>query len=213
MIASFRVESNADNAFIQINEKLGENRKIVALEKKGITFYKKRSGEFYIITLEPFDNVTDLYKALHVVKKHYKGAYYNNIRQKSKKPSTLQTIETNLTLSLPKKEHTLYKELNLKIKQSLQESKSPQADKTENETVERKKVELLSQKSMQEYLQEMHKYKKELQTPPQEPFAQKKEQQESKNIEITLNEVLIGVALFMLLFYGVKLTLMRSREV
>lgn len=201
LIASFLSEENANRAFQQIKKKLNSNPKISSLEKSGVILHKRKSGKYYIIALEPFKNISTLYKALRVVKKEYKGAYYNDFKSKKEKVSD---PKIDIKLDLPQKESRLFQELYSDIVKK---------SKLEKEGViqssQERKIELLSQKSMDAYLQEMQAYKKELnevQEPISTPFQNKKEEFQLK---ASINDFLMAIALLMLLFYSLKFTIFK----
>lgn len=201
LIASFSIEKNAERAFELIDKRLGNHPEIVLLEKKGITFYKKRSGKYHIITLEPFHNQQDLQKGLRVVKKEYKNAYF--VDMPSKKLELKTSLETDISLNLPQKESLLFKELNKNITTTFN-----QVDhQTEVKSINTSKIELLSQTSMENYLHEMSKYKKELEETKEKIDTSFYGQKKEKPLKLNITDFLIAIVILMLLFYALKFTL------
>ncbi len=81
VVGAFYTQDQADRRLAKLEEAMESQRHIVSLQKDlGFDYHTKKSGKFYIVTVSPFKNKSDLLSVLSTVHMIYPDAYAHKVR-------------------------------------------------------------------------------------------------------------------------------------
>lgn len=95
IVKSFYTEKNADNGLNNLVKTMQSNPKMIQYQDEhDFYFATRKSGSYTILILEPFKDSSEYKKVLKEIKKHYKGAFVNKIKDGSTSIKTLKLKST-----------------------------------------------------------------------------------------------------------------------
>jgi len=94
VVSSYLTQHDADKALAKLTDTLDQDREIAMLEKQeGFAFIARASGNYFIISAEPFKNREILQKVLDAVREFHPDAFVNRIKPQDLRIRKKQTID------------------------------------------------------------------------------------------------------------------------
>lgn len=128
VVGSFHVKNNAKNTKIALDNYIKTDKKLVKyMKKKSLVTNYKEFGEYYIVTVEPFNDLPSLFLVITNIKKEFTDAYALKMLEYSE-PEIIEPVKTQeVPMSVEVKEEEL-----------AQQEQAPLIEEKTEETIETK---------------------------------------------------------------------------
>lgn len=134
VVSSYLTQHDADKALAKLTDALDQDREIAMLEKQeGFAFVARASGNYFIISAEPFEHRDVLQRVLDAVREFHPDAFVNRIKPQDLKIEKKKTLEKEVdypvvTVDMTQESESAAQESKVEEKISkTSQSKVPQA--------------------------------------------------------------------------------------